>query len=67
MFGWVSVEEPKWRRGRRVGLLSHLCERSGITPRGRSRRLQRALVDFGAEESFARAAEQVKEHYAGWT
>ena len=31
--------------------------------RGSSRRLQRALVDFGAEESFARAAQRVREHY----
>lgn len=34
-----------------------------MNPRGRSRRLQRALVDFGAEESFARAAQRVREHY----
>lgn len=34
-----------------------------MKPRGRSRRLQRALVDFGAEESFARAAQRVHEHY----
>lgn len=31
--------------------------------RGASLRLQRALVDFGAEESFARAAQRVREHY----
>jgi hypothetical protein len=59
----VSVEEAQWRQGRRGGLLRPFCERSGITPRGRSRRLQRALVDFGAEESFARAAQRVQEHY----
>lgn len=34
-----------------------------MEPRGTSRRLQRALVDFGAEESFARAAVRVREHY----
>jgi hypothetical protein len=34
-----------------------------VRPRGRSRRLQRALVDFGAEESFAHAAQRVREHY----
>jgi hypothetical protein len=59
----VEVQEAQWRRGRRGGLLRPFCERAGITPRGRSRRLQRALVDFGAEESFARAAQQVQEHY----
>jgi hypothetical protein len=31
--------------------------------RGASLRLTRALVDFGAEESFARAAQRVREHY----
>ena len=34
-----------------------------MEPRGTSRRLQRVLVDFGAEESFARAAGRVREHY----
>jgi len=59
----LEVQEAQWRRGRRGGLLRPFCERAGITPRGRSRRLQRALVDFGAEESFARAAQRVQEHY----
>ena len=44
-------------------MLRPFCERAGVRPRGRSRRLQRALVDFGAEESFARAAARVREHY----
>jgi hypothetical protein len=59
----VSVEEAQWRVGRRGPLLRPFCERAGVRPRGRSRRLQRALVDFGAEESFARAAVRVREHY----
>ena len=62
-FGWVAVEEVQWRLGRRGPLLRPFCERAGVRPRGRSRRLQRALVDFGAEESFARAAVRVREHY----
>lgn len=62
-FGWVAVEEAQWRLGRRGRLLRPFCERAGVTPRGRSHRLQRALVDFGAEESFARAAQRVQEHY----
>jgi hypothetical protein len=53
----------QWRLGRRGPLLRPFCERAGVRPRGRSRRLQRALVDFGAEESFARAAARVQEHY----
>jgi hypothetical protein len=57
------VEETQWRLGRRGPLLRPFCARAGVRPRGRSRRLQRALVDFGAEASFARAAERVREHY----
>ncbi len=34
-----------------------------MAARGSSRSLQQALVDFGAEESFARAAQRVQEHY----
>ena len=57
------MEEAQWRLGRRGKVLRPFCERAGVRPRGRSRRLQRALVDFGAEESFARAAGRVREHY----
>lgn len=35
----------------------------GVSPRGCSQKLQRALVDFGIEESFGKAAERVNEHY----
>lgn len=40
-----------------------LASRIGVTARGKSRRLTRAMVDFGAEESFARANERLREHY----
>lgn len=40
-----------------------LAERLEIVPRGKSRRLQRALSDFGCEHSFARAAGSLREHY----
>lgn len=40
-----------------------LAQRLGVTPRGRSRRLERVLTDFGCEHSFARAASSVLEHY----
>ena len=43
--------------------LRPLPKRLGVTSRGRSRRLQRVLTDFGCEHSFARAAESVWEHY----
>lgn len=57
------MEEAQWRLGRRGAVLRPFCERAGVRPRGRSPRLQRVLVDFGAEESFARAAARVQEHY----
>jgi len=34
-----------------------------VRARGSSRRLQRALTDFGADEAFAAAACKVQEHY----
>lgn len=43
--------------------LRPLPQRLGVTPRGRSRRLERVVTDFGCEHSFARAAESVQEHY----
>lgn len=43
--------------------LRPLPKRLGVTPRGRSRRLERVLTDFGCEHSFTRAAQSVLEHY----
>ena len=62
-FGWMAVEEEQWRLGRRGKLLRPFLARTGLAARGTSRRLQRVLADFGAEESFARAAERVGEHH----
>lgn len=39
------------------------CERAQVKPRGYSRALQRAMVDFGADDSFAAAAGKLTEHY----
>lgn len=39
------------------------CTKAQVEPEGYSHALQRALTDFGAEESFGRAAARVKEHY----
>jgi len=58
----VEVRERIWGSPTRR-YLRPLPERLGVTPRGRSRRLERALTDFGCEHSFARAAESVWEHY----
>lgn len=39
------------------------CERAQVRHRGSSRRVQRALTDFGADEPFAKATQKFKEHY----
>ncbi len=43
--------------------LRPLPGRLGVTSRGKSRRLQRVLTDFGCEHSFARAVKSLHEHY----
>jgi hypothetical protein len=48
------------QRGR---LLRPFGARHALRHRGASLRLARALVDFGAEQSFAHAAQSVREHY----
>jgi len=58
----VEVRDRIWR-SQTQSYLRPLPQRLGVTPRGRSRRLQRVLTDFGCEHSFARAAESVREHY----
>ena len=62
-FGPVEVVEQLLRLGRRGAEIPPFCQQAGVRPRGYSRPLQRVLADFGAEASFARAAERVKEHY----
>lgn len=63
VFGPVPVEspylyDPTTRRSARP-----VKETMGITHRGRSPALERAIADFGAETSFGRAAERFEEHY----
>jgi hypothetical protein len=62
-FGPVEVVEQLLRLGRRGAELRPFCQRAGVRHRGYSRPLQRVLADFGAEASFARAAQRIKEHY----
>jgi len=57
----VEVGEQTWRRGTKS--LRPLLARLGVAARGCSKRLQRALTDFGADEAFAAAAAKVKEHH----
>jgi hypothetical protein len=58
----VEVREAIWASGQ-SSYLRPLLGRLGVRPRGRSRRLQRVLTDFGCEQSFGRAAQSVREHY----
>ena len=62
-FGRVELEEQILRLGRRGLRLRPFCLKAQVRPKGYSRALERALSDFGAEESFGRAAARVKEHY----
>lgn len=58
----MTVRERIWR-SRTQSYVRPLPPRLGVTPRGRSRRLERVLTDFGSEQAFARAAGSVREHY----
>jgi len=61
IFGWIEVlEQVGWCDGK---TLRPFCQRGGVKPRGRSRLVQRALTDFGADEAFAQAAAKFQEHY----
>lgn len=62
MFGLVEVRDRVWSSGTQR-YLRPLAVRLGVRARGRSRRLDRVLTDFGCEHSFARAAQSVWEHY----
>lgn len=49
--------------GRRGAQVRPFCQVAQIGQRAYSLPLQRALTDFGAEESFRRATEKLREHY----
>jgi len=64
IFGPVSVESPYlWSVGRSARPVK---DELGLTHRKRSKAVERALTDFGAEESFGHAVERFEEHY-GWS
>lgn len=62
MFGRVEVSERIWLTDS-SSYVRLLGKTLGVEPRGRSRRLNRVLTDFGCEHSFAQAAARVNEHY----
>lgn len=57
------MQEQRYRVGRQGAQLRPFAVAAGVECRGYSLPLQRVLVDFGAEESFGRAVERVREHY----
>jgi hypothetical protein len=59
----LEVQEQLLRLGRRGPEVRPFSQSAGVRHRGFSKRLQRVVVDFGAEHSFAKAAQRVQEHY----
>ena len=62
-YGEISILEQRLRQGRRGQQVRPFCQRAKVKHREYSLPLQRALVDFGSEESFVKAARQTREHY----
>ena len=64
VFGPVAIASPYlWRK--EIGGMRPAQEIFGMKTHGRSDLVNRALTDFGAEESFGQAAKRFEEHY-GW-
>ncbi len=62
-FGPIEVQAPYLRCPKDNNSHRPFQELTGLKGRCKSLALQRALTDFGAEKSFERAIEQLKEHY----
>jgi len=63
IFGPIEVESPYlWKKGQSSKPVKDVL---GIAHQGRTETVDRALADFGAEESFGQAAKRFEEHY-GW-
>jgi hypothetical protein len=62
-YGIISVREQCLRLGRRGEQIRPFCQGAQIRPRGYSQSLQKALVDFGADDSFLEATKKIREHY----
>jgi hypothetical protein len=60
LFGPMSLRSP-YLRGE--GASARPAHDLGITARGRTRGVERAMSDFGAEEAYGRAAKRFCEHY----
>ncbi len=66
LFGVVEILSPYLWNKNTGGSARPVKEQLRIEHGDRSVAVQRALVDFGAEESFGQAAKRFKEHY-GWS
>lgn len=63
IFGPIEVESPYlWKKGEGC---KPVRDRMGLTHNGRSEAVERALTEFGIEDSFELAARRFEEHY-GW-
>lgn len=62
-FGKIEIHEQTYRRGRKGRLLRPFSKSADVTCRSYSLGLERALTDFGCDDSFAKAVAKVKEHY----
>lgn len=61
IFGSIELHSPYlWKKGQQA---KPLRDEMGITHQGRSEAVNRALSDFGSEESFGQAAKRFAEHY----
>lgn len=60
---WEQTFLLKKRRGRKSHRIRPLKQDAGIKHRAYSKRCQKLITDFGAEESFAKAADRMKEHH----
>lgn len=66
LFGVVEILSPYlWNRNANSGVRP-VKKQLGIEHGARSIAVERAMSDFGAEESFGQAAKRFQEHY-GWT
>src|SRR4029077_15463976 len=60
-FGEIEVLEPQYRS--ETKRVRPFMRSAKVVPRGCSRPLQRAIVDFAADQSFALARKKLHEHY----
>ena len=65
LFGEVEIESPYLRSAQSGESARPMKDVLGVEGEQYSEAVQRALVDFGSEKSFARAAVSFHEHY-GW-